>query len=636
MSLANSMGTAICAIDATKAQFKMLVQNKVNLTGQNIGNYQLEKLLISRKVSDLYLASDVKLDQRVLLEVLTRTTEEEPDLAARFERRMESVLQLKHPNIAAVSEISVTADGYPYAVMEYIQGITLEEQLAEWQRDNTTLPVTEALTWTRQLADALSVAHPAGLIHHDLRPKNILLREDKTPVLVDLGVPIAMEPRDAVLSNSHPDTLDYASPEELEGKAISRRSNIYSLGIILYELLTNHRPKLPTSSWDIFERATMPKEVPLEEAREGLSGETYRLVRNCLWRQEWSRFETADELVTAIDTAILAEQVAPKAAIWSDSQRNWRYIAAPLVAVLLVVIGIFIFAALANSNGSTTTPEATAVATDPAAGLADSPTAEPTATPTKEALPTSAAEIKVDLFEPVADATFTQRDRIRFAWLWLLVVAENEQFRLYLSPETVDASPEILLGSVSEPNTANLYLLPQTISELGVVPGTYTWQVRLEDQATGEVLAESDPRRLTILADTPTPTLTPTPEVSSTPTVTFTPTAEACVPERPPGWLVHTVRPGDTISTFAQRANVTVNTILQANCLPPGTVLSVGQTLFIPPPLATRTPTPGAIIPSPAPPGPGPITPPTAVPTVVVPTADPTAPPIPTVPGGGG
>jgi LysM repeat protein len=193
-----------------------------------------------------------------------------------------------------------------------------------------------------------------------------------------------------------------------------------------------------------------------------------------------------------------------------------------------------------------------------------------------------------------------------------------------------------LLGSVSEPNTANLYLLPQTISELGVVPGTYTWQVRLENQATGEVLAESDPRRLTILADTPTPTLTPTPEVSSTPTVTFTPTAEACVPERPPGWLVHTVRPGDTISTFAQRANVTVNTILQANCLPPGTVLSVGQTLFIPPPLATRTPTPGAIIPSPAPPGPGPITPPTAVPTVVVPTADPTAPPIPTVPGGGG
>lgn len=615
----------------------MVTRNQVDLTEQNIGSYRVEKLLISRKVSNLYLASDVKLDQRVLLEVLTRTAEEEPDLAARFERRMDSVSQLKHPNIAAVSEVGVTEDGYPYAVMEYIPGATLEDQLAEWQRSNSGLAVTEALTWIRQLADALSVAHPAGLIHHDLRPKNILLREDKTPVLVDLGVPIAMEPRDGVLSNSHPDTLDYASPEELEGKAISRRSNIYSLGIILYELLTGHRPKLPTSSWDIFERATMPKEVPLEEAREGLSGETYRLVRNCLWRQEWSRFETADELVTAIDTAILAEQVAPKAAIWSGSQRNWRYIAAPLVAVLLVVLGIIAFAALANSNGSATTPEATAALTDPAAGMAESATTEPTATATREALPTSAAEIKVDLFEPVADATFTQRDRIRFAWLWLLVLAENEQFGLYLAPETADASPEILLGTVREPNTANLYLLPQAVNELEVEPGAYTWQVRLEDRVSGEVLAESDPRRLTILADTPTPTLTPTTMPSPTPTVTFTPTAEACVPERPPGWLVHTVRPGDAISTFAQRANVPVATILQVNCLPPGAVLSVGQTLFIPPPLATRTPTPGPIpptAPSGGQPGPGPQ--PTAVPTVVVPTQEPTAPPIPTVPGGGG
>ena len=319
----------------------MLAQNRTNLTGNQIGNYELEELLIPRVASDFYLGRDIKLDQPVYIEILHTTEEQDPDLAGNFQRRVEAVSQIKHPNIAPIIDIGVTRDGYPYAILEYIAGVWLSEQLAEESTLEDLLPVRESLLLVRQIADALSVAHPAGLVDPDLRPANILMREsDNAPVLVDLGVPITVKPRDAVLTNRQSNSLDYASPEEIEGKAIGRRSNIYSLGILLYQLLTGHRPRLPTSSWDIFERSTMPKEVPLEEERQGLSGETYRLVRNCLWRQEWSRFESADELISAIDTAILAEQALPRTTIWSSRKRRWLYVAIPIIALLFLIFGL--------------------------------------------------------------------------------------------------------------------------------------------------------------------------------------------------------------------------------------------------------------------------------------------------------
>jgi len=284
----------------------MVARDKEDLSGQQIGNYEIEAHIAARNASDLFLARDVKLERPVFLEVLRVTAEEDEDLAARFRSRMETVSQLKDPRIAVVSDLDITDDGFPYAVIDYFPGTTLADRLAAMRRDGQALPVIEALELTREIAQGLGAAHAAGLIHHDLRPENIMLREDGMPVLIDLGVPIVLEPAAPAANGVAGEMLDYAAPEDLEGKALTRRSNIYSLGVILYELLAGHRPNLPNLPFDIFPQANMPKEEPLEEARPGLAGETYRLVRNCLWRQEWSRFETADEMVTAIETAIFA------------------------------------------------------------------------------------------------------------------------------------------------------------------------------------------------------------------------------------------------------------------------------------------------------------------------------------------
>ena len=587
----------------------MLAQNKTNLSGLQIGNYEMEELLISRVASSFYRGRDVKLDQPVFIEILHTTVEQDPDMAGSFQRRMEAVSQIKHHNIAPVIDISVTQDGYSFAIIEYIPGVWFNEQLSKWDSEEYIPPVEESLLLVRQIAEGLSVAHPAGLVDSDLRPANILIRDtDNAPVLVDLGVPAMVKPRDAVLTNGQTHSLDYTSPEEIEGKTIGRRSNIYSLGILLYRLLTGHRPKLPTSSWDIFERSTMPKEVPLEEERQGFSGETYRLVRNCLWRQEWSRYESADELISAIDTAILAEQSLPRTTMWADKRRRWLYVAIPVIALLVLIFGLVLVwnqygntgqgASVDGGNPATTGGEDLTTAESVGSGLVgNNGTLEPTETLTREAPPTSAAETTVSVFGPSAEQTFANDEKIGFAWVWLTTLKDNEEFAVYLVSED-EEGPPILVGVATEPDNASLYLLESNAGDLDVPAGSYLWQVRLEDSRSGKMIVESDPRRLTIIQAS-TPTKIPSTKISTataTPnavTATVTPTEVVCVPAAPFRWLTHRVLPGENPSYYSEQANVPVQEIFTANCLPNDAILSVGQLLYIPPPLPTATPTPG-------------------------------------------
>ncbi len=583
----------------------MLSQNRTDLSGQKIGNYELEERLKTRPVSDFYIGRDAKLDRPVFIEILQTKEEQDSNLVERFQRRTETVSQIKNSNIAPVIDAGVTEDGYPFAISEFISGDWLSNKLADWEEEEYILPVDEALLLARQIAVGISAAHSVGLIDSELRPDNILILEaDSTPVLLDLVVPVTARARDSVLTNGHSESLDYASPEEIEGKAISRRSNIYSLGIIIYELLTGHRPRLPTSSWDIFERSTMPKEVPLEEERQGLSGETYRLVRSCLWRQEWSRFESTDELISAIDTAILAEQSLPKATLWTSKRRRWLYVAVPVIALLFIVFGlVLVWSQFANAQqGADGSPTSTI---DPEndnsnSGLiAGINTPGPTPTLTREAPPTLDAEVTIPVFGPLADQSFSAAEIIDFAWIWLTLPNENEVFAVYIIAED-NGGESILAGTVTEPDNASLFLLEKSSKDIGIGPGSYLWQVRLEDKVSGELVVESDPRRFIIIEElTPTPTqipATPTPSATATESLpTATPTEEFCVPTAPPGWISHQVQLGESPSIFGQRANVRVQDILDVNCLSPGAVLSVGQLLYIPPPLATNTPTPGPI-----------------------------------------
>jgi len=578
----------------------MVARDKENLSGQQIGNYEIESHIAARKASDLFLARDVKLERLVFLEVLRTTADEDENLAARFRRRMETVSQLKDPSIAVVSDLDTTDDGFPYAVIDYFPGATLADRLVELSHSQP-MPVIEALELTKQIAHALGVAHTAGLIHHDLRPENIMLREDRAPVLIDLGLPVVLDPAAPGVNGSESEMLDYASPEELEGKPLTRRSNIYSLGVILYELLSGHRPKLPVLPFDIFPQANMPKEEPLEEARPGLAGETYRLVRNCLWRQEWSRFETADEMITAIETAIFSEQELPKAAGWGAPQRNRPLIY--VIPVALLVLALLGFLALRDArNGQAEAAEETPAAENTSdgsisAGPTESgPTAAPTQTPTVE-LPTEPAvgSSMVTVLSPGPGREFTLQDTITFDWYWPTLPEPGQHFAVYL----IDGESEYQLGALTEPNNGISYRLAVPGDEVPTTGEELTWQVRLVSVDGSDVQVASDLVPIVIRTAAPTAAATPEP---GTPTTTPT-TAAACEIDPPFGWVVYNVRAGDALSDLAERANLEVETLIEVNCLT-SILLSVGQPLWVPLSVVPRTPTPQPSAPTNPPPPP--------------------------------
>ncbi len=280
-----------------------------DLSGRTIVNYTLEKRLCERPSSALYLARHNLSDNPVFIELLYTHTENDPDAYGRFQRRMETVALLHHSGIAPILEVGKTPDNMAYAVIAYTNATTLAQKLKTGQFHPS--PV-QALQMVSQLAEILATAHPAGIIHHDLRPENIYVEENGHIQLLDLGVPIHPTPAPPEKIKAMT-ALDYASPEQLEGKPLSARSNIYSLGVILYELLAGQPPPLPRSEWDVTVRAQLPKEIPLEEVKPGLTPETYHVVEQCLWHAEWSRYATIADLIADLDLAIAAEKAAENA-----------------------------------------------------------------------------------------------------------------------------------------------------------------------------------------------------------------------------------------------------------------------------------------------------------------------------------
>jgi LysM repeat protein len=252
--------------------------------------------------------------------------------------------------------------------------------------------------------------------------------------------------------------------------------------------------------------------------------------------------------------------------------------------------------------------------------------------PATQEIPTepSSSTAEISILQPVANREFGPDDTINFDWFWPTVPEPGEHFAVYL----IDGDQEYQLGALrGEPKTGQVYRLEIPVSDLPVAGGELAWQVRLELIRGGGIRVASDRIPIVILTPTPTATVTGTPP----PTDTASPTAEACVPDPPFGWVQYSVRPGESASAIAERGNITVEFLLQVNCLADD-LLSIGQRIWVPPGSVPRTPTPTQPPPTPIPQPsptiqgvtPAPPPPPPPPPNTPVPSATATNPPDPT------
>ncbi len=213
------------------------------LLGQQVDQYHILQHIARGGMADVYLAEDVDLQRKVALKVMLDTlAAADPQFVERFRREAQMVAKLDHPNIVQVYTVGQTPAGQPYIAMQYVKGGSLRDKLKELAEREKLLTTEQALNIARQIALALGAAHQAGIVHRDMKPANVLVRPDGTPVLVDLGIAAVRGGAKLTQTGSIIGTPAYMSPEQLRGEVLDHRSDVYSAGVMLYHMLTGQAP----------------------------------------------------------------------------------------------------------------------------------------------------------------------------------------------------------------------------------------------------------------------------------------------------------------------------------------------------------------------------------------------------------
>src|SRR5215467_14148658 len=215
--------------------------------GTKLGPYEIQSPLGAGGMGEVYRAKDTRLERAVAVKILPEQLSKDPVRKQRFEREAKTISSLNHPNICTLHDIG-SQDGVDYLVMECVEGETLAKRL-----EKGALPLEQLLKYGAQIAAALDKAHRAGIVHRDLKPGNIMLSPNGAKLL-DFGLakPAAALVSEMTLTTSHAPspvtqegtvvgTVQYMSPEQIEGKEVDGRSDVFSLGAVLYEMLTGQR-----------------------------------------------------------------------------------------------------------------------------------------------------------------------------------------------------------------------------------------------------------------------------------------------------------------------------------------------------------------------------------------------------------
>ena len=311
--------------------------------------YELEELVGTGGMSSVYRAHDRLLDRKVALKVLHEQYASDAEYVERFRREARAVATLSHPNIVTVIDRG-EHEGRQFIVFEYISGENLKQLIGR----RGPAPVTTALELGIQIARALSFAHQQGLVHRDVKPQNVLLNGEGEAKVTDFGIARSLDVQHGMTQTGTVlGTSDYIAPEQAQGQRVDEQTDVYSLGIVLYELLTNEVPFPGENFVAVAMRHINEAPPSIREKRPDVSPRLEAAIHRAMAKDGADRFATMAEFCQELD-ACLAEAHGTQVAPAVRPKRRRGFSPWPLILLLaaLLAIGAVVAALLIRGNGS--------------------------------------------------------------------------------------------------------------------------------------------------------------------------------------------------------------------------------------------------------------------------------------------
>ncbi|MGD0734128.1 MAG: serine/threonine-protein kinase [Terracidiphilus sp.] len=265
--------------------------------GDTLDHYRLDALVAHSGMSTLYKATDLISGRLVAIKIPHAEMEADPILVARFEREQEIGQEIDHPGVVKTFDGEVRSR--LYMVMEWVDGRLLRSILNQEGK----LPVERAVDFALQICDALDTMHKHGVVHRDLKPENVMVDDNERIKLIDFGIAMKEDARRITHVNISPmlGTPDYISPEQVKGQGGDQRSDIYSLGIMLYEMLTGEVPFSGPNPLAVMNERVLNDPRPARKLRADISAELQEILDRALERDPRRRYATASEMALDLE-----------------------------------------------------------------------------------------------------------------------------------------------------------------------------------------------------------------------------------------------------------------------------------------------------------------------------------------------